>query len=420
MITRSKNWPIKIPLKSGYVSLVEGNPGVGKTTFSLACCKESETGCTYISYAEPESSIKLKTKSILLGSEDKIKTVRMMTGDPSRAFSIILNSLENGELVVLDSLDAMFYGIKDEKDIRSFLQLIYNSVKGKAGSLLIISEGISDASSQIRFVSDAIIQIKDEKIIGKSARSITVLKDRDGPVPTEPFYFTLFNGFKIYDPIPPYYDLKPKKVNPILRPPEARIDIQMTRWNRILTVFGEGMSHAIGTIYREWVAADYLLSGKKVNYIISKIEYEDEVISNIYEMLGSKSENLKVITADATEAGYDASKYRQIMTSGIDGYDVINIVDVLADEEFAVNNPHGYESFVGHITPISTFSRNLTLLYGSKGLAAVKVQQKYADVERHMIQRSGHLFWRTVRPPGPLYHVDIDAEKRTMEFLEMM
>ncbi|MGC8557750.1 MAG: hypothetical protein ACP5NC_02005, partial [Nitrososphaeria archaeon] len=167
-------------------------------------------------------------------------------------------------------------------------------------------------------------------------------------------------------------------------------------------------------------ATDYLLSGKRVNFIISKIEYEDEVISNIYEMLGSKSENLKVITADAGENGFDASKYKQIMTSGFDGDDVINIVDVLADEEFAVNNPQGYESFVSHITPRSTFSRNLTLLYGSTGLAAVKVQQKYSDVERYMIQRSGHLFWRTVRPPGPLYHIDIDAEKRTMEFLEMI
>lgn len=420
MFIRSKNWPIKIPIKAGYVSLVEGNPGVGKTTFSLACCKESEKGCTYISYAEPESSIKLKARSILLGSEDKIKTVRMMTGDPSRAFSIILNSLENAELVVLDSLDAMFYGIKDEKDVRSFLQLIYNSVKGKAGSLLIISEGTSSASSQIRFVSDAIIQIRDEKIMGKSVRSITVLKDRDGPVPTEPFYFTLFNGFKINDPIPPYYELNPKKVNPILRPAEARIDVQTSRWNRILTVFGEGMSHAIGTIYREWVATDYLLSGKRVNFIISKIEYEDEVISNIYEMLGSKSENLKVIKADAGENGFDALKYKQIMTSGFDGDDVINIVDALADEEFAVNNPQGYESFVSHITPRITFSRNLTLIYGSTGLAAVKVQQKYSDMERHMIQRSGHLFWRAVRPPGPLYHIDIDAEKRTMGFLEMM
>ncbi len=87
MVLFSKNWPTQIPLKAGYVSLVEGNAGIGKTSFSLACCIESKKDCTYVSYAEPESSILSKANLISPGSQNKIKIVRMMTGDPSRAFS---------------------------------------------------------------------------------------------------------------------------------------------------------------------------------------------------------------------------------------------------------------------------------------------------------------------------------------------
>ncbi|MCL4344152.1 MAG: hypothetical protein JRN26_06915 [Nitrososphaerota archaeon] len=414
----SKNWPVQIPLKAGYVSLVEGNAGIGKTSFSLACCIESKKDCTYISYAEPETSI--LSKASLISPSSKIKIVRMMTGDPSRAFSTILNALENSELVVLDSLDAMFYGIRDEKDVRSFLQLIYNSVKGKSGSLLIISEGTSSASAQIRFVSDAIIQMSDEKIMDGKARCITVLKDRDSPVPPDPFYFTLSNGFMINEPLPQYFSSSIKNVNAIARPQEAGIDMQLTKWNRILTVFGEGVGHVVGSLFREWVAADYLLAGKRINYIISKIEYGDEIASNIYELVGSKTENLKVITADANSVDFDPLRYSAAMTSGHAGDNVVNMVDVLADEEFAVVNPQGYEKFVSHITPRSSSSKNLTLLYGSGDLNAAKVQQKYADVERRLIYKSGHLFWKTMKPPGPLYHVDVNAEKRTMTFTRMM
>ncbi len=420
MIRYSKTWPINVPHRAGYVSLIEGNAGIGKTSFALSCCIESKKDCTYISYTEPESSIMSKARLISPDFQANIKIVRMMTGDPSRAFSTILNAIENSEFVVLDSLDAMFYGIKEEKDIRSFLQLIYNSVKGKSGSLLIISEGTSSASTQIKFVSDAIINMGNEEVLGSRARYLHIIKDRDYPTPSDPFFFTLFNGFKIMEPLPNLNASTVKNVLPISRPEEADINLQISKWNRILTVFEDGISHDIGALYRQWVAADYLLAGKRVNYIISKIENEEEAYSGIYDMLGSKTEKLKVISADPGSVGFDPEKYNSVMTSGHSGNDIVNIIDALADEEFVVVKPEAYERFVSHITPRTSSSNNLTLIYGSSNLKAVAVQKKYADIERHMINRYGHLFWKAINPPGDLYHVDVNYESRTMKFTRMM
>ncbi|NAY81719.1 MAG: hypothetical protein GU362_02345 [Thaumarchaeota archaeon] len=41
----------------GYVTLIEGDPGIGKTSLALASCARRGK-CTYISYAEPEISLK--------------------------------------------------------------------------------------------------------------------------------------------------------------------------------------------------------------------------------------------------------------------------------------------------------------------------------------------------------------------------
>jgi len=415
----STTWPTNVPNRAGYVSLIEGSAGIGKTSFALLSCIESGRGCTYISYTEPESSLMSKARKISPDFKGNIKVIRMMTGDPSRVFSTILNAIEKSELVVLDSLDAMFSGINEEREIRSFLELIYNSVKGKSGSLLIISEGTSSASSHIKFVSDAIISMDYAEVLGSRARFLQIIKDRDYPTPLYPFFFTLFNGFKILEPLTGIYPASIKNLLPISRPEEANISYQFSRWHRILTVFEEGISHELEAFYRQWVAADYLMVGKRVNYIISKIENEEEVYSSIYDMLGSKTENLKVISADPSSVGYDPERYIEAMTTGYTGKDVVNIIDALADEEFAVMKPEAYEEFVSHITPKSGLN-SLTLIYGSHNLKAVEIQKKYVDIERHMVNRHGHLFWKATKPPGDLYHVSVDYESRTMKFMRMM
>ncbi|MGC8665003.1 MAG: hypothetical protein ACP5SE_04975, partial [Nitrososphaeria archaeon] len=55
--------PLEILSTPGYVSLIEGSSGVGKTSLALKACSLRDK-CTYISYADPESSLREKMKFV--------------------------------------------------------------------------------------------------------------------------------------------------------------------------------------------------------------------------------------------------------------------------------------------------------------------------------------------------------------------
>ncbi|MFP3130348.1 MAG: hypothetical protein RXR51_02025, partial [Nitrososphaeria archaeon] len=73
------------------------------------------------------------------------------------------------------TVDAMFFGIKDESSIRPFLQLLYGSVKQKSASMVLIAEGLDPVAEHVRFVSDAIISLNFESVLGQSVRAFTIL-----------------------------------------------------------------------------------------------------------------------------------------------------------------------------------------------------------------------------------------------------
>lgn len=60
---QSKSDLLDVLTRPGYITIIEGEPGSGKTTLALkACVKHGKA--TYISYADPEVSIARKLKLI--------------------------------------------------------------------------------------------------------------------------------------------------------------------------------------------------------------------------------------------------------------------------------------------------------------------------------------------------------------------
>lgn len=71
--------PLEILKTKNYVSLIEGDPGIGKTILALASALDSDK-VIYISYNETEDSIFSKAKNIVGKDPKNLKIIRMLSG----------------------------------------------------------------------------------------------------------------------------------------------------------------------------------------------------------------------------------------------------------------------------------------------------------------------------------------------------
>ncbi|MDP8024071.1 MAG: hypothetical protein RAK20_06365 [Conexivisphaerales archaeon] len=402
----------------GYVTTVEGQPGIGKTTLALKACT-SRGGCTYISYADPEISIKAKLKA--LGSNATINVINVMSGSIETVFSEIVDDLQKGELVIVDSLDAMFYGIENERGIRPFLQLIYGSAKLKSGSLVLISEGLNPVAKQVRFVSDAIISIELKEILGKLAREATLLKDRDFPVEKRSYFLTWDDGLRIIEPVFTDVSRKPKNVHAIRGPPETSFKYIIPNAYRVLTVLGNSIHPAIADTIKQWVVSDFLKYGYGVNLLISSKSNESSEREAIESMTGGKNMNmLNIISINDPEVKRDAKKYYRTYIDLIKTGNYVNVVDLLAHEPLAVTDPSGYEAFISDVSEFEREKRIPVALYGYQDYTSVRIVSKYVHMQWSTEMVNGTLFYLTVKPDGPLYFIDADIENGKAEFKRLL
>jgi len=402
----------------GYVTLIEGDPGAGKTSFVLAACAKRGK-CSYISYAEPEVSLRKKLGLILQGRATDMKVIRMMSGNPSVAYSEAARSLDRGELVIIDSLDAMFYGVKDDREIRPFLQLIYSSAKQKSGSLALISEGLNPVAKQVRFVSDAIISIDQGEILGNIARKVRLLKDRDNPIEYPLRYMIFSDGINILKPLPMLRRPEMHKIVRVKMSPDSEIDVAKSLGYHILTEMDIDVSDLRAGIFRELITADYLLKGYNVNYTVGPQEDESQALSDIKTLAGGKVERLNIINPDPQAAGYSAKEFINFFQKKETRTKAINIINLLSEEDFAVKDPVQYEIFVKNIVRENLKAKMLTSIFGNLNLRATGIEVKYANIIRRMTVTDGFLFWRSIKPMGPLHYVNMTPDKGILEFVEM-
>ncbi len=393
----------------GYVSMIEGPPGSGKTFLALkACAKRGRA--TYMSFAEPDHSLRQKLTYVEPGFSGEFKVVSLLSGKPDYTFGLVKESLERGEVVVIDSLDALLYGITKEEDVRPFLQILYASAKQGDGSLIMVAEDVNPNARQLGFVADALIRINVVEVLDEKVKQIIVLKDRDYEIENSVYYFSFFDK-GIHRPLKITQQKAIGKARLVEPPPFVSQEAIYRSGAYILLVHDQNIPDDVIRLYREFFAADYLQKGYVVNYILGPNETEEVVLGELHGLAGDLYRNVKLVKVNPRAASYRADElYRQVMGQLIKGEKVVDQVNLLAYEEFAAKDPVEFELYVNMAIRETVEAKKVTALFGTPQLRATDTEMKYASQVRRLTILNGFLFVRSIKPMSPLYLVEIDPE----------
>lgn len=396
MLTQKFRTPLQILPTRGYVTVLEGEAGIGKTSLALASALASGK-VKYISYNEPETSLIEKAERIIHRKPENLEVLHMLSGS-KKTFSEIIDSMAEGKIVILDSVDAFLWGEGGHQPERALLQLIYESVKTRDGSLVLINEGSSTLSNVLKFVADSYIKMESVKLLGLNARKIMVLKDRDYPVSVYPFYYTFFNGLQILD-ASYFLDLDyvaQKKVKPWDRPFGAKSI--MDQPELFLYIMDRSVSVPFSRIYRLWLAVDYLNQGRNLVFMARPDEDISKLKNSLEIMSGKNSFTVIKSTGRIADDCRLIGSYDKTML----------IADTIVWEDEASANQPAYESTIRELVEHNTTHGSGMVLFAYGSYSGLKIVGKYATRERRLMETENHIFLRTIRPPGPLYYVKVE------------
>lgn len=402
-----------------YVILVSGDPGVGKTYLALLACSKKES-CTYITYSEPEKSLTDKLAQIDPNYKGSFGVVSMITGDPSHVYSVIMNGLMKGEIVVVDSINSMLYGVNEPSSLRTFIQLLYTAAKNKDGTLILLAEGPAIMGSlDFRYVSDAVVNLSYDEVLGNKVRKAEVIKDRSFPIEKNTYYFTISNGIRFLKEFSPESLLKPSLLQKISRPKIAEFELEKLFGYNILYEVDESIPPTYLRYFWVFAASDFVLRGYKVGYWPGPSEDKDALMSDFKNLLGSLYENVSIYEVPYEALGFDWKKvYNYIESLAMKG-PKINIINLASNEELALKDPNGYEFLVENLVKLNIRLNRLAITYGYPSFKALRISAKYATAKRSLSGKGNYIFWKSLKPVSELYAVELDAEKGELNFVEV-
>ena len=147
------------------------------------------------------------------------------------------------------------------------------------------------------------------------------------------------------------------------------------------------------------------------------IENKETFLEDIKALIGNE-ENINIVTFNPRDFEYKAD--RVSFPKSVETSNAVNFINLLAEEDFAVKDPVEYEIYVMDQVKKDIELNRITIIMGYSNQEAMKVQLKYANIVRKMVVTDGFLFWRSVRPLGPLFIVDINTEKGTVDFIRVV
>jgi len=218
----------------GSLVLLAGNPGTGKTIFSMQFLyrgaeKYGENGI-YVSFAENEDTI-IHNISRLFGrdlrnneGQGKVKILDFTTVTEKGLSTILEMTLEEvtalkAKRLVIDSFSAMAQAFEEPIEARIIIHNILGKIVRQLGCTTILIVEVPTGSEKIgisveEFVADGVIVLRRDDYDGKLIREIEIPKLRGTKIERQKFLFTLNKGFKVFTPFSNKKVDNPKKFEP--------------------------------------------------------------------------------------------------------------------------------------------------------------------------------------------------------------
>ena len=218
----------------GSLVLLAGNPGTGKTIFSMQFLyrgaeKYGENGI-YVSFAENEDTI-IHNISRLFGRDlrnnkghGKVKILDFTTVTEKGLSTILEMILEEvtalkAKRLVIDSFSAMAQAFKEPIEARIIIHNILGKLVRQLGCTTILIVEVPTGSEKIgisveEFVADGVIVLRRDDYDGKLIREIEIPKLRGTRIERQKFLFTLNKGFEVFPPFSNKKVENPKKFEP--------------------------------------------------------------------------------------------------------------------------------------------------------------------------------------------------------------
>ncbi|MEM2122101.1 MAG: ATPase domain-containing protein [Candidatus Bathyarchaeia archaeon] len=439
----------------GSLIVLAGNPGTGKTVFSMQFLvggvERGEPG-VYVSFAEGHGTL-IENLSSHLGvdlagfeSEDKLRILdytAMREDSMSAILGGILGEVEalEAKRLVIDSFSAMAQAYKEAIDVRVIAHTILGKIVRQMGCTTIMIEEVPLGEARIgrgieEFVADGLIILKADKLDGRVFRDLEIVKLRGMEPRERSIAFTLKGGFKALPPLRIKPIIEPSRFQPISDPRDkistgsedldAMLGGGIPKGSSTLIAIAEKISAWEYQVLIDPIAANSIAQGRGVLYIPSIGVGGGDVVDSI------------------SSYGFDEDEIHRFMricefhghSPGKPYFFTVEAKDISVDFKVYAEVAEELEESTGKPTLAVAGLDTLTAVYGEEAcmkalsLGAARIfrgaalylanpspegpAEKFSpamNIHLKLTREHGVLLLYGVKPRTSLYALDVDASK---------